>query len=61
MALDIVAIITAAPGKEAEVEKVLNELAAGVKENEPKTQRYKPYKVVSKEEGEGSKFIMIER
>ena len=44
MALDIVAIITAAEGKEKAVEEILNDLANGVKDGEPKTIRYKPYK-----------------
>ncbi len=59
MALDIVAIMTAAPGKEAAVEELLNTLANGVKDGEPKTTRYKPY---SRIDEEGSReFVMIER
>jgi quinol monooxygenase YgiN len=60
MALDIIAIVTAAPGKEDAVEELLNTLADGVKSEEPKTQRYKPYKCINSEDGT-TEFVMIER
>ena len=44
MALDIVAILTAAEGKEQAVEELLTNLANGVKDGEPNVTRYKPYK-----------------
>ena len=59
MALDIVAIITAVAGKEKEAEQLLNDLANGVKDNEPNTPRYKPYKRI--DEDGNSEYVMIER
>ena len=59
MALDVVAVLKAAPGKEDDVEELLNNLANGVKSGEPNTPRYKPYKRIG-EDG-SSEFIVIER
>ena len=59
MALDVVAILTAAPTKESELEQLLNTLAEGVKNGEPNTPRYKPYKRIG-EEGK-TEFVVIER
>jgi quinol monooxygenase YgiN len=59
MALDVVAIITCAPGKETEGEALMAELAAKVAAKEPGCLLYKPYKRVG---GEGeSKYVVIER
>ncbi|KAI9870347.1 MAG: hypothetical protein M1823_008769, partial [Watsoniomyces obsoletus] len=60
MAIDIIAIVTAAPGKEDKVEELLNTLADGVKSEEPKTLRYKPYKCINSEDGT-TEFVVIER
>jgi quinol monooxygenase YgiN len=59
MPLDVVAIITCAPGKEAEGEALMSELAAKVTANEPGCLSYKPYKRVGSE-GE-SKYVVVER
>ena len=46
MAVDIVAIMTPALGKEDAVEQTLNDLAKAVKAKEPQALRYQPYKSV---------------
>ena len=44
MAIEIIAIITPAPGKFDRAMEVLSTCAEGVKNNEPTAMKYKPYK-----------------
>jgi hypothetical protein len=60
MAIDLVAILTATPGKEAELETAMNSLANNVKSGEPKTERYKLYKRINSDEGQ-TELVVIER
>ncbi|KAF2430971.1 hypothetical protein EJ08DRAFT_553674, partial [Tothia fuscella] len=55
--IDIIAIITPAPGKADRVVELLNETAAWVKENEPGTLKYHLQRETS---GESPQLIMIE-
>jgi quinol monooxygenase YgiN len=59
MAIDMIAVITPAPGSEATVEEVLNTLAVAVKGKEPGTLKYVPHKTVA-EDGT-VEFVITER
>jgi quinol monooxygenase YgiN len=59
MPLDVVAIITPAPGKEARLEEVLKELTGDVEKNEPDVAKYRAYKT---QNAEGvTQYVFIER
>ncbi|KAF2431125.1 hypothetical protein EJ08DRAFT_199537 [Tothia fuscella] len=49
MVLNVVAIVTPAPGKESEVEEVIKELTANVEKYEKDVLKYKAYKTTNAE------------
>jgi quinol monooxygenase YgiN len=55
--IDIIAIITPAPGKADRVEQLLSETAAWVKANEPGTLKYHLQREAS---GDSPAFVMLE-
>lgn len=62
MVFEIVAIVTPATGKEAQLETLLKELTAGVEKHEPDVERYIAYKVVGRRHTDGpAEFVVIER
>ena len=59
MVLNVVAIVTPAPGKEHRVQEILVDLAANVKKHESDVSRYVPHKVVGRD---GTpEFVVVER
>lgn len=59
MVLDIVAIVTPAPGKEARVEEILKDLTAKVEQHEPDVAKYMAYK---SQNAEGAtEYVFVER
>lgn len=59
MVLDIVAIVTPAPGKEARVEEILKELTGKVEQNEPEVAKYMAYKTQNAEGA--TEYVFVER
>ena len=59
MPVDVVAIVTPVPGKEARVEEILKELISKVEQNEPDVARYIAYK---SQNAEGAtEYVFTER
>ena len=59
MVLDIVAIVTPAPGKEARVEEILKDLTAKVEQHEPDVAKYMAYKTQNAEGA--TEYLFVER
>lgn len=59
MPVDVVAIVTPAPGKEARIEEILKDLISKVEQNEPDVARYIAYK--SKNAEGATEYIFTER
>ena len=57
--VNVVAIVTPAPGKESKVESILADLAKKVEQHESGVERYQPYKQVG--DGAGTEFVVVER
>jgi quinol monooxygenase YgiN len=59
MPVEVVAIVSPVPGKEARVEEILKELIAAVEKNEPDVLRYRAYK---SQNAEGAtEYVFTER
>ena len=62
MVFEIVAIVTSANGKEAELEELLKEVTSGVEKYEPDVEKYLAYKVMGRRHTDRpTEFVVIER
>jgi quinol monooxygenase YgiN len=62
MVFELIGFVTAAEGKEEELESLLKELTVGVETHEPDVERYIAYKVMGRRNNAGgARFVIIER
>jgi quinol monooxygenase YgiN len=62
MVFELIGFVTAAEGKEKELESLLKELTVGVETHEPDVERYIAYKVMGRRNNAGgARFVIIER
>ncbi len=59
MVLNVVAIVTPAPGKEERVKEILVQLAKDVEKHESDVARYVPHKIIGAEGA--TEFVVVER
>lgn len=62
MVFELIGFVTAAEGREKELESLLKELTFGVERHEPDVQRYIAYKVMGRRANVGgTRFVIIEK
>ena len=59
MVVDVVAIVSPAPGKEARLEELLKDLTGKVEQNEPDVAKYMAYKTQNAEGA--TEYVFVER